>query len=120
MGKSIRSKRRQRVLSVRREKYRELERKKCWDHQLRRKAEKLAEIGEMVDEELPSPKASEPDQQGEVVNKPEKQGTGEEEAMEDQPKRYTSKQLAKLANQWGSRRRKRLKRLASRKKEKNW
>ena len=40
MAKSIRSKRRQRVLAVRREKYRAVERKKCWDHQLKRQREK--------------------------------------------------------------------------------
>ncbi len=48
MAKSIRSKRRQRVLAVRRKKYQEIERKKCWEHQARVQAEKSVE---MVDEE---------------------------------------------------------------------
>ena len=74
--------------------------------------------------ELPSPKVSEPDKLGEIANEDEsnKQGKDEEAMetrMEDQPKHFSKKQLARLANQWGSRRRKRLKRLASRK-EKCW
>ena len=48
MGKSIRSKRRQRVLAVRREKYREVERKKCWEHHLRRQREKVEEMDGVV------------------------------------------------------------------------
>ena len=44
MAKSIRSKRRQRVLAVRREKYKIVERKKCWDHQLKRQLDKKEEM----------------------------------------------------------------------------
>ena len=50
MAKSIRSKRRQRVLAVRREKYRAVERKKCWDHHLRRQREKTEDMDGIVEE----------------------------------------------------------------------
>lgn len=46
MGKSIRSKRRQRVLAVRRQKYRDIERQKCWEHHLSRQAERAIEMAE--------------------------------------------------------------------------
>ena len=46
MGKSIRSKRRQRVLAVRRQKYRDIERQKCWEHYLSRQAERAIEMAE--------------------------------------------------------------------------
>lgn len=44
MAKSVRSKRRQRVLAVRREKYRTIERRKCWDHHLKRQREKTEKM----------------------------------------------------------------------------
>ena len=46
MGKSIRSKRRQRVLAVRRQKYRDIERQKCWEYYLSRQAERAIEMAE--------------------------------------------------------------------------
>lgn len=51
MAKSIRSKRRQRVLAARREKYRAVERKKCWDHHLRRQREKTEDMDDVLEEE---------------------------------------------------------------------
>jgi len=50
MGKSIRSKRRQRVLAVRRQKYREIEKQKCWKHHLSIQAEKAVEMAEVEGE----------------------------------------------------------------------
>ena len=44
MAKSIRSKRRQRVLAIRREKYKKVEVKKCWDHHLKKQLDKTEEM----------------------------------------------------------------------------
>lgn len=51
MAKSLRSKRKQKVKAVRREKYRKIEGKKCWDKHLALQAEKedmLTETNEGV------------------------------------------------------------------------
>ncbi len=44
MAKSLRSKRKQKVKAVRREKYRKIEAKKCWDKHFRLEAEKNEEM----------------------------------------------------------------------------
>lgn len=44
MGKSLRSKRKQKVKALRREKYREVERKKCWEKHLALEAEKSEDM----------------------------------------------------------------------------
>lgn len=50
MAKSIRSKRRQKVLSVRREKYRAREKKKLWEKQLAIQAQKTVEMADVEGE----------------------------------------------------------------------
>lgn len=50
MAKSIRSKRRQKVLSVRREKYRAREKKKLWEKQLAIQAQRTVEMADVEGE----------------------------------------------------------------------
>ena len=52
MAKSIRSKRRQKVLAVRREKYREREKKKLWEKHLAIQAQRTVEMDEVEGEKL--------------------------------------------------------------------
>ena len=51
MAKSIRSKSRQKALSVRRKKYLERERQKAWAHYLRVQAERTVEMGDVQEHE---------------------------------------------------------------------
>lgn len=52
MAKSIRSKRRQKVLAVRREKYREREKKKLWEKHLAIQAQRTVEMDEVEGEKF--------------------------------------------------------------------
>lgn len=122
MAKSIRSKRRQRVLAIRRQKYREIERKKCWEHQLRRQAEKTVEMVELPEIEAELPQL----QQGSRLGEQEQQANvgsginGGETAMDRGCEKLSKRQLRKLAERWSARRKqKKMKRLGISKKGKS-
>lgn len=129
-------------MSVRREKYRAVERKKCWDHHLTRQREKTEDMDGVVEEEsahqLENDVSPEDDNDAtsdsvgrsrlgedagvgkDVEQKAAAAGVeGEMETSADQPK-FSNKYLAKLSKAWSGRRdrRKKQKRLTSKKKQK--
>eukprot|EP00731_Ephydatia_muelleri_P037919 Em0598g6a len=88
MAKGIRSKRRQRVLAVRRQKYRELGVKKCWEHQTRRANEAaMTQESSMEDTNV----ASTEDGTNTAMDSADNQQTLSKTAIEKLRKKYMTK-----------------------------
>ena len=115
-------------MAVRREKYRGVERKKCWDHHLRRQREKTEDMDAVVEE---SGRQLENFGDGAVAREPAdgdgavgegEEGGGGEGAMETdaEKSKFSKKYLERLSKAWKCRRDKRKRKKLSNTKKKKW
>ena len=110
MAKSIRSKRRQKVLAIRREKYREREKKKLWEKHLAIQAQRTVEMAEVEAEQI-QPTSCEPED-----------SIQESDAMDTGTKKLSNSQLKKIQEKWSSSRSKKrkAKKLGGKKAHAHW